>query len=140
MTRVLFFAIFLCFSPSSSSAHVANRVSVAAAANKKWNSNSRVVPVSNGGGGGGGGGGSRPASWVSNSDPDLRLLAFEEGYDLNLPPKAVEEEEEEEDGRRQRPLKVEVSLNLRNIFEVSLFLFATSYPLQENECLLCPKL
>ncbi len=43
------------------------------------------------------------------SNPELKLLAFDEDYDFNLPPPPEEE---------GKPVNVDVSLNLRNILQV----------------------
>lgn len=48
--------------------------------------------------------------FVSSANPDLKVLAFDENYDFNLPPPT------EKEGDR---VDVGVSLNLRNILEVS---------------------
>ncbi len=75
----------------------------AAANNARW-SGKDGVKVEAGGGGGKGGGG----EMVSLSNPQLKILAFDEDYDFNLPPKP-------EGGG---PVDVDVSLNLRNILQV----------------------
>lgn len=48
--------------------------------------------------------------WVSLSNPELKLLAFNQNYDFNLPPPPEAE---------GQPVDVGVSVNLRNILQVS---------------------
>ncbi len=45
---------------------------------------------------------------VSMANPELKLLAFDEDYDFNLPPPR----------KGGKPVEVSVSLNLRNILQV----------------------
>ena len=59
--------------------------------------------------------------FVSSANPDLKVLAFDENYDFNLPPPPEDE---------GQPVDVAVSLNLRNILEVSRmnYLFGPPWP------------